>query len=68
MQIPDLRHMVVVTKVHEALISQVHKGQKATIRVYSFGGKILHGEVESVANQAAQTDWMSSDVKVYNTR
>lgn len=69
MQIPDLKHMIVNTKVHEAMVSRVHKGQKATIRVDSVGGgRILRGDVESVANMAAQTDWMSSDVKVYLTR
>jgi multidrug efflux pump subunit AcrA (membrane-fusion protein) len=60
--------MVVVTKVHEALVSKVKPGQKATIRVESFSGHVLRGEIESVATVAAQTDWMSADVKVYNTR
>ena len=33
MQIPDLKHMFVNTKIHEALVGRVHKGQPATIRV-----------------------------------
>jgi len=68
MQIPDLKHMLVNTKVHEALVLRVHAGQKATIRVDSFGGRTLHGTVDSVANVAAQTDFFAADVKVYITK
>ena len=52
MQIPDLKHMLVNTKVHEALISRVHRGQKASVRVDSFPDRILRAEVESVATVA----------------
>jgi HlyD family secretion protein len=68
MQIPDLRHMLVNTKVHEALITRVHPGQPALIRVDSTSGQMLHGHVESVATVAAQQDWMAADVKVYTTK
>jgi HlyD family secretion protein len=68
MQVPDLRHMIVNTKVHEAFIRRVHAGQKATIRVDSSGDKTLHGEVEAVASVPSQQDFMSADVKVYATR
>jgi hypothetical protein len=60
--------MLVNTKVHEALVLRVHPGQKALIRVDSFGGHILHGTVDSVANVAAQTDFFAADVKVYITK
>jgi multidrug resistance efflux pump len=68
MQIPDLKHMLVNTKVHEALVSRVKKGQPATIRVESFPDRTLHGKVESVATVPAQGDFLSSDVKVYPTK
>jgi multidrug resistance efflux pump len=68
MQIPDLRHMLVNTKVHEALVTKVHPGQPALIRVDSSSGQVLHGQVESVATVAAQQDWMAADVKVYTTK
>jgi multidrug efflux pump subunit AcrA (membrane-fusion protein) len=68
MQIPDLKHMLVNTKVHEALISYVHAGQPAMIKVDSFGGRMLHGHVESVATVAAQQDFFAADVKVYTTK
>ena len=68
MQIPDLKHMIVNTKVHEAMVRHVSKGQQALIRVDSFSGHTLHGKVESVANVPAQADFMSADVKVYLTK
>jgi multidrug resistance efflux pump len=68
MQIPDLKHMLVNTKVHEALVSKVHHGQKATVRVDPFPDRALRAEVDTVATVAAQQDWMAADVKVYTTK
>jgi multidrug resistance efflux pump len=70
MQIPDLKHMLVNTKVHEALASRVHPGQPATIRVLteSMADRRLKGHVESVANTASQQDFFAADVKVYATK
>ena len=42
-------------------------GQSANIRVDAKPGQVLKGHVRSVAAVAAQGDWMSSDVKVYQT-
>lgn len=42
-------------------------GQSATIKVDALPGRVLKGHVRSVAAVAAQADWMSSDVKVYQT-
>jgi multidrug efflux pump subunit AcrA (membrane-fusion protein) len=116
MRIPDLRHMVVNTKVHEALVSQVkgevlvptgfgdrvraglltcpdavtrltsifaltemrdhfrdreHKiafgGQRAVVRADAFPEQMLKAHVKSVATVSAQQDWLSADVKVYQT-
>src|SRR5205807_5736179 len=44
MQIPDLKHMLVNTKVHEALVSRVHRDQQATVRVDPFPDQTLHAE------------------------
>jgi HlyD family secretion protein len=70
MQIPDLKHMFVNTKVHEALSTRVHRGQPATIRVDAMaaGRRNLKGHVDSVANTASQQDFFASDVKVYATK
>lgn len=65
MRIPDLRHMVVNTRVHEAMISRVKVGQEAQIRIDAFPEKVLKGRVKQVANVAAKPDWNSADVKVY---
>ena len=40
-------------------------GLPATIRVDAAPGRVLRGHVASVQNVAAQQDWMSPDVKVY---
>ncbi len=68
MQIPNLRMMLVNTKVHEALVSRVVSGQPARVRVDSFPDRVLKGHVESVATISSQQDWMSADVKVYATK
>lgn len=116
MRIPDLRRMVVNTKVHEAMVSRVHgeawkqtgfsdvlratfmfdsnaisrlaashavsdlkdrfhdldykkseDGQTALVRIDAFPERALPGHVKSVATVASQQDWMSADVKVYQT-
>jgi HlyD family secretion protein len=67
MRIPNLNHMQVNVKVHEALISRVTSGQPATIRVDAFPSRLLRGKVKQVATVASQTDFFSSDVKVYQT-
>ncbi|HZT80406.1 MAG TPA: efflux RND transporter periplasmic adaptor subunit [Gemmataceae bacterium] len=68
MQIPDLKNMLVNTKVHEAMVSRVKVGQPALIRVSSFPDKVFKGSVDSVAAVASQQDFFSSDVKVYTTK
>jgi HlyD family secretion protein len=116
MRIPDLKRMLVNTKVHEALVSRIKgevwrptgfpealraalfmnpdpvsrmvnmyampdirerlrdkelekvaDGLKATVRVDAFPDRTLTGHVKSVGTVASQQDWMSADVKVYQT-
>jgi HlyD family secretion protein len=116
MRIPDLRHMLVNTRVHEALVSRVHgerfeptgfgerlraalgtcpdlftrlvaeqafgemrekfhdseqrvvsNGLPATIRVDAIQDRVLRGHVRTVATVSSQQDWLSADVKVYQT-
>jgi hypothetical protein len=68
MQIPDLTHMLVNTKVHEALVSHVHAGQPAVIRADSFPDHRLRGHVDTISNTSSQLDFWSADVKVYITK
>ena len=68
MQIPDLRHMFVQAKIHEALVGRVHKGQPASVRVDATGNRKLKAHVEAVANTPSQQDWFAADVKVYATK
>jgi multidrug resistance efflux pump len=65
MSIPDLSHMLVNLRVHEAFINHMRTGLPATVRVEAVSGKTLKAHVKSVANVAAAQDWMSPDVKVY---
>src|SRR5262249_8428602 len=68
MQIPDLDNMLVNTKVHEALASRVHKGQRAQIKVESVPHRLLPGPADSGATVAAAGDFLASDVKSYTTK
>jgi multidrug resistance efflux pump len=68
MQIPDLTHMLVNTKVHEALVAHVHKDQPAVIRPESFADQRLRGHIETVSTISSQLDFWSADVKVYTTK
>lgn len=68
MQIPDLRSMLVNTKVHEALVSRVNSGKPARVRVDSFPDLVLPGHVDMVATVSSQQDFFSADVKVYTTK
>jgi len=116
MRIPDLNHMLVNVRVHEAMVSKVkgevnrptgfsdvvraamsihrmplelasnyvafndardqyrdhefenlYSGQRAFVRIDAYPSKVFAGHVRSVATVASQADWMSSDVKVYQT-
>jgi RND family efflux transporter MFP subunit len=75
-QIPDLSHMQVNVRVHEAMVSTLHNEedpkepgtwQHAQIRVDAFPARILKGHIKTVDTVAAQQDWFASDVKVYKT-
>lgn len=116
MRIPNLAKMMVVARVHEAMVSKlrpeitkptgftnavraaltvnmrpleslgtqvafweiddffkeldsvaIFRGQNAAIRIDAFPAKTYSGHVKAVANVASQTDFFSSDVKVYPT-
>jgi multidrug efflux pump subunit AcrA (membrane-fusion protein) len=116
MRIPDLRRMLVNTKIHEAMVRRIKgevwhptgfpdalratlfmnpdpvsrmmnlyampeirerfrdkelekiaDGMRATVRVDAFPERPLTGHVKTVGTVASQQDWMSADVKVYQT-
>jgi multidrug resistance efflux pump len=55
-------------EAHKALeLRMVDGGQQARVRVDAFPGKTLKGHVKTVATVASQSDWLSADVKVYQT-
>jgi len=45
----------------------IFRGQRAEIRVDAYPNRIFKGYVKNVATIASQADWLSSDVKVYQT-
>jgi HlyD family secretion protein len=65
MSIPDLSHMLVNVRIHEAFINHMRTDLPVLVRVDAVPGKMLKGHVKSVSNVAAAQDWMSPDVKVY---
>src|SRR5579871_428479 len=65
MSIPDLAHMLVNVRIHEAFINHLADGLPATIRVEAASNVALSGHIRSIANVASPPDWMSPDVKVY---
>jgi HlyD family secretion protein len=116
MRIPDLKRMLVNTKIHEAMVRRIRgelwrptgfvdtlraalctnpdaiarmmnlyampeirerfrdhelekiaDGMTATVRVDAFPERPLTGHVKTVGTVASQQDWMSADVKVYQT-
>ncbi len=65
LSIPDLSHMLVNVRIHEAFINNMRDGLPAQVRVDAASSRMLKGHVKSVANVASPQDWMSPDVKVY---
>src|SRR5262249_18585488 len=68
MQIPDLRHMMVDVSIPEALVSRVHRGQRATVYVGAMPGRVFRAHVQQVAAVSSILDWYSLDVRVFGTK
>ena len=65
--IPDLGHMQVRVKVHEAMVKKVKAGLKAELRVDALHNKVLHGTIKSVATLADNPPWDERGIKEYAT-
>jgi multidrug efflux pump subunit AcrA (membrane-fusion protein) len=65
MSIPNLSHMLVNVRIHEAFINSMRSGLPSTVRVEALGDQPLSAHVKSVANVSSPPDWMSPDVKIY---
>lgn len=68
MRIPNLQKMRVAVRIHEAMVSRVREGQPVQVRIDAYPGRVLHGHVSKVATVASQQDWLSADVKVYQSQ
>jgi hypothetical protein len=75
MQIPDLSNMIVRARIPQAQVKYLRsedpnypeKAQKALITVDGYGDRAMKGHVKTVATIASQQDFLSGDVKVYET-
>lgn len=66
--IPDVSSMKVSVKIHESMISQVKKGQKAYVVLDSLPDKRFDAEVTKVAILPdSDRNWSNPDLKVYAT-
>src|SRR5207253_1444072 len=52
-QLPDLKHLQVEIRIHEALVARVHPGQSAVVRLDAYPERTLRARVVSVATFAA---------------
>ena len=63
----DGQTVLVHDKFHNVEYKKTEDGQAAVVRIDAFPERVLPGHVKSVATVASQQDWMSADVKVYQT-
>jgi multidrug efflux pump subunit AcrA (membrane-fusion protein) len=62
----DIREEFVETNKHFEQV-KLADGQPAQVRIDAFPDRVLNAEVKTVATVASQQDWLSADVKVYQT-
>ncbi len=67
MSIPDLRHIMVKTSVHETVVDRVSAGMPATVWIDAFPDRKYDAVVDSVDVLPDPGSWLSSDTKAYET-
>jgi HlyD family secretion protein len=66
LNLPDFSTMGVEAKIHESSIEKIKIGQKATVKVDAFPGRIFNGQVKKVAPLPDATfKFMNPDLNVY---
>ncbi|MFV0442284.1 MAG: HlyD family efflux transporter periplasmic adaptor subunit [Planctomycetaceae bacterium] len=65
--LPDITQMKVECRVHESLISAIHEGVPARIRIVSYPDKVFNGKVTSVSSVAMSGRWPNTDLREYRT-
>jgi len=63
-RLPDLSKMQVKVTVHESKVDQLRPGMRARIRIQD---QVLHGTIDSIANQPEASGWFAANVKEYAT-
>lgn len=65
--LPNLNSMQVKTTVHESVLDQVKTDLPVTVKIDAFPDRAYRGRVKNVAVLPRQGNWLSSDIKVYET-
>lgn len=65
--LPNLTAMQVKTSVHESVLLDMQAGLPATISVDAFSGRTFRGSVKIVSMIPRQSNWLTSDIKIYET-
>jgi HlyD family secretion protein len=63
-RIPDMTRMMVRIKIHEALVSQLKRGQAVQVRVAALD-QPLTGKVQFISSMASKSGWVGSDVNSF---
>ena len=64
--LPDLSEMQVLIDVHEADIDFLKVGQKATVTLDTYKGRVYHGDVTDVAKVATTSRWGDTSNKQFS--
>jgi multidrug resistance efflux pump len=67
LQLPDLAHLQVSLRIHEALVTHVRPGQPAAVRLEAYPGRVLRGHVVAVSPVGLPPSWRTGDVITYPT-
>lgn len=63
--LPDTTQMEAVVKIHESLISRVNKGQNVYVSIDALNGRVVEGEVRSIAVLAESGGWRDPNNREY---
>lgn len=66
--LPNNEEMVARVNIHESLVGQVHKGQRARVKVDAARGKTFDGTVDSVGVIAETGGWRDPNLRQYQVR
>lgn len=66
--LPNNEEMVAKVNIHESLVGQVHKGQRARVKIDAARGQTFDGLVDSVGVIAESGGWRDPNLREYEVR